>query len=364
MEGPAQAVQCKIFNDAGVFPPDAKTLALSVGALNSLDPANALRIWQENFTSSSDIYDYNPEVKKIFEKVFSRIPQNPFHKHKSWKEQRADFKEQYHKFVSFIEFLKRARRSIPSLPLGGSPSPKDLIPFSQMFIEEIKASGLDKIQGLFDPTPFVKSLRKVVDLSGVLNGGSSLLILTRSSSGEHIFSAGATLSAEALAKIKIPMHDANSEEKIFRAAIASAALRPFFAPVQINGGLFWDVGERNPFPVEYLMDAGCDTIFAFVKNFWSFSPSPDASAWQAFLDRMEEATQDAFFRKYEKAMERAEREGRKLYTILSQPPHPDQGLLDISKDAMDYIFKVETEATKKWLADNLSVQADLNTKLP
>ena len=50
---------------------------------------------------------------------------------------------------------------------------------------------------------------------------------------------------------------------------------------------------------------------------------------------------------------RATAEGRKLHMILPQSLHADLDLLWISPEAIEHTKKVETEATRKWIKENL-----------
>lgn len=352
-EGLPQAVQIKEFWDAGERPDDI--VLISVGAFNGWNPADAIKIWEKEFRSPWDICDFNPEIKIIIEQVFQNIPRSPFHRHATYKELFSDFKDQYSKLVQIIHFLMRAGRSIPTLSIGQPPSPEDFTPFLKIFIEEANKHQLNCVRSIFDPAPLVKKLRKTIDLKKALESGITLHIFTQSTAGDAIFIAGSMPDADTLNRLQdsVQIHSINSEEELFRASLASAALRPLFAPVRMNGGQYWDVGAINPFPADYAFDIGCDEVFAFVKNFWSHKPNPDLDFYGASIDESDTSTQRHFIRQYKDARRRATAEGRKLHMILPQSLHADLDLLWISPEAIEHTKKVETEATRKWIKENL-----------
>ena len=354
IEGPPQAVQAREFLKAGIYPDDI--IAVSVGSFNGFNLQGAVDVWQKNFSSPWNVFDLNPEIKIVLESVIKTLPHSPFHKHQTYKELFSDLRNQFHNLIQFLGFLKRAGRSMLTLPVSDAASPKDLTPVLKMFIDALQARGLDKIESILDPMPLISALRSVIDLEAALAGSSNLHIFTHSGGVEdHVFVAGNNLAEKDLAKTKPVIHRIISPHELLRAATASSAIRPFFKPVTINGGTYWDVGMFNPFPAEYAMDLGCDTIFAFIKNYRAYEAHPHANILAAPLDDLEIAAKRFFLMLEKKAIERKEKEKINLYEILPQPPHQDQDTLWISPEAIDYVIKAETEATRKWIKDNLNI---------
>lgn len=353
-EGPAQAVQVREFLKAGIEPDDI--IAVSVGAFNGLDLQKAFSIWRNNFTSPWNVYDLHPEIKKILEEVLKNIPHFPFHRHTTYKELFADLRNQFRNLIHLLGFLKRAGKSVLTLPLSHATSPKDLTPVLKLFIESLQAHGLDKIDSILDPTLLIHTLRSELNLEDAFTRKANFHIFAHSGNEEdHVFVAGSNLPIEAMSKVKPRVHHIKSAHDLLRAAMASAALRPFFKPVTINGGTYWDVGMFNPFPAEYAIDLGCDTIFAFVKNYRAFEGKPNANLLEAPLDDLEIAAKRFFLILEERAMERKDMGKRNIFMVLPQPLHPDQDTLWISPEAIDHADRVETEATRNLLKDKFNL---------
>ncbi|OGF63475.1 hypothetical protein A2926_00950 [Candidatus Giovannonibacteria bacterium RIFCSPLOWO2_01_FULL_44_40] len=355
-EGLPQIVQATEFLKAGIRPD--YIIASSVGAFNALDLENALSIWKEHFTSPWAIYDLNPDIKTVIDRVLKTIPRSPFHPHENWADLWKDCGNQYHNLKQLLGFIIRFVKSMPTLPVETNSAPKDFSPFLEKMLSEMRALELDRVKSIFDPAPLITTLRKTLDLKTTQEQQSTLHILTRSGIEEHVFASGITLPAEALNKMRkrCTIHDLNSEDQRFRAAMASAALGPFFARVQINGGLYWDTGTKNPFPAEYAMDAGCDTIFCFVKNHFSYSGNiTDYNALDALMEDSDVATRENFIHKHEKAAGRAEKEGKKLELILPQPLHQDLQLLWVSPEAEEYTTAIESKETKNLIKKSFDI---------
>lgn len=365
-EGLPQAVQIREFWNAGIRPD--YIVAYSVGAFNGLDPEHALSIWENNFSSPWDIYDLNHDIQQLITKVLKVLPPPLLRKHKSKLELLSDWsKYRKTRYKSMKEFWMDLRQlkaylqhilgSLAALSVSSEISPKDLTPLLTIVIEEAKNLGINKFESFFDPAPLTKTLQKVLDFKKVLERESTYNILTRSWSVDHIFSCGPSLSAESAEKISLKyiLHDIRSEDQVMLAAMASSAIRPFFAPVRFNGGIFWDSGPVNPFPVGRAYDAGCDTVFAFVRNY-KLSNQGELDIMSSFTEGDDEAARRIFSYQSDRVKERVGRDGKKLpFIIYPQPLHPDLDLLWISPQAMEYTIRVETEATKKWLKENLNI---------
>ncbi len=332
LEGLPQAVQIKEFLDHGVAPD--YVVALSVGALNALDPENTLALWERFITSPWAIYDLNPELKGVFKNLIRSIPRSPFHRHTNWKELGDDFKTQYRSVKQLMGFVSRALQSLPSLPVGAAPEPKDFSPFLELALRTAGERGLGNIRHIVDPAPLIEILKNNIDLSAVIRRPYSLHILARSlnTGKERSFDIDATWS----------------EQKILDAALASSALRPFFAPVRIDGEWYSDVGHIDPLPLMQAFDAGCDTVFAFVKN--GQQCFPETNIFEAMFDESTVQANAMFEVLHEKASERARREGRTIHLVKPrQPTHPDLKVLWITPEAIEYTIPREREATREFL---------------
>lgn len=354
-EGLPQIVQINQFFKAGIRPD--YIICESVGAWNALDLDNALSIWTENFYSPWTIYDLNPDIEFVIDKVLRAIPKSPFHHHDSWRELWRDFEAQYHNIKQVLSLVFRIVNSIPSLPGDARPSPEAFSPFWQVLVKELRDTGLSEIKNIFNPAPLINTLRKILDLKKTLEQDATLHILACSGIEEHIFSAGKTLPSEFLARMQYPLHEVSSEEQLFTAAMASSALRPLFSPVNIGGAYYWDAGTLNPYPVQCAIDAGCDTVFAFVKNYWTFDSDLDANILESFIEENDKLTRKIFINTNKEIMRR--QDGRvKIHIILPQPLHPDLRLLWITPEAVEHTLKIEKEATQNWLKENLNIGLD------
>lgn len=351
-EGLPQIIQINEFLVAGINPD--YIICESVGAWNALDLDNALSIWKDYFYSPWTIYDLNPEIEIVIDKVLRSIPKSPFHQHETWRDLWRDFETQYYNLKQILSLVFRIVHSIPSLPGDIKPTPKDFSPFWEIIVKEVRDSGLSNTKNIFNPAPLVKTLSKILNLKKTMEQETSLHILTCSGAEEHIFSTGKVLPAEFLSRIKAPLHEISSEEQLFSAALASSAIRPYFPPVNINGTYYWDTGGENPFPVQYAIDAGCDTIFVFIKNYWNFESNLDANIAESFIEEGDKKTRKIFIESHEKIFAR-QSENIDIHLILPQTLHPDLQLLWISPEAVEHTLKIETEATKKWLKENLNI---------
>jgi len=356
-EGLPQITQINQFKKAGIEPDII--VCKSVGTLNALDLDNALTAWKEKFYSPWAIYNLNPEIEAAIDKALRAVPKSPFHKHDTWHDLWRDFETQYHNIKQILSLVFRIINSIPSLPGDINSSPKNFSPVLETLVKELQNSGLDKVKNILDPTPLVNTLKEILNLKKVLEGDTSLLILACSGIEEHIFAAGKKLSAEALSRIKMPIHEIITEEQLFSAAMASSALRPYFAPVNIDGTYYYDTGTQTPFPVQVAIDAGCDTIFAFIKDYRAFHLDLGANILDAFMEENDKLTRKIYINTYKEIFSRKDiRE--KIYLVLPQTLHPDLQLWWNTHEATEYTIKNETEATRKWLKENLPAQAGLN----
>ena len=332
LEGLPQAVQIKEFLDHGVVPD--YIVALSVGALNALDPYHTLELWERFITSPWAIYDLNPRLRGVFKNLMQSIPRSPFHRHTSWKELGDDFKTQYRSVKQLMGFVSRTLKSLPSLPVGSAPEPKDFSPFLELALRTAGERGLGNIRHIVDPTPLIEILKNNIDLKKIAERPYTLHFLARS------LNTGKERSFH--------IDTAYSEQKILDAALASSALRPFFAPVLIDGEWYSDIGHINPLPIMQAFDAGCDTVFAFVKN--SQQCFPETNIFEAMFDESTAQANAMFEVLYEKALERAHREQRIIHLIKpDQPTHPDLKVLWITPEAVGYTVPKEREATRRFL---------------
>lgn len=368
-EGFPQAVQIQEFWRAGIIPD--VIFAESVGVFNGLNPPNALQIWEENFSSPWDVYDLNPDLKKFVDKTlkaYKTIPSPLLRKHKNWMEAWRDWSNYRKKYKSSKEFftdlchilgyVRQMLTSLPSLPIGAEPSPKELVPVLEMLLGELKVLGLDRTTSLFDPSPLIRRLRETIDFKAVLGRDIAFNILTRSRNEHHIFSCGTPLSAEAMNRLarKYKLNEIKSENDLVLASLASSAIGPFFSRVKINGRFFCDSGTINPFPLRCLIDAGCDTIFAFVKNYEIYTHPDEMNILESMEEEAGVSMQTIFKYQRDRIMEYAEREGiKKPYIIYPAPLHPDFQTLWISPGAIEHTKRVETDATRKWIKENLNI---------
>ncbi|KKT29996.1 hypothetical protein A3G55_04185 [Candidatus Giovannonibacteria bacterium RIFCSPLOWO2_12_FULL_44_25] len=350
------------------------SIGVSVGIFNSWDE-NSADIFTKYFDNTTSVYKWSSVVEEPIERILKSIPSPLFRHHESarewWRDwsnyrktrykNRKEFFADMRKLASYLWHIV-AGISLP-LPLDRSPSPGELASAVELLISELKSYGLDisKIQGPFDLAPLMSSLEKIIDADAILkNQTSTTLMLTRSGKHEHVFAYGATLPVETLAKLekRCQIHWVQTASEFFLAGKACVSLPPAFPPVKINGGIYWDVGDKNPFPAEYLMDAGCDTIFCFVKDYWNacsaYNPETDDFT-QRQLETAEMSISTIFMDRYERVTERAEREGKKVYVITSKLPPPDTQILKTTPEATKYTFRVETEAINKWIKDNLNI---------
>ncbi|OGF68999.1 hypothetical protein A2930_02670 [Candidatus Giovannonibacteria bacterium RIFCSPLOWO2_01_FULL_45_34] len=326
----------------------------SGGGLVGLDLEKAFAILKNYFYSPWTIYDLNPEIEAIIDKVLRGIPKSPFHKHESWRDLWRDFETQSYNAKQVVSLVFRILHSIPTLPGDIKPSPQDFSPLWQELTKELRDSGLVRVKNIFDPAPLAKTLSKVLDLKKIMEQDAAFHILVCSGAEEHIFSTGKILPAEYLPRMRVPLHEIASEEQLLSAVMASSAVRPYFPPVNINGTYYWDVGGVNPLPVQYAIDAGCDTIFVFVKNYWNFESNLEASIAESFIEEGDKKTRKIFIDTHEKIFLRKE-ENIKIHFIYPQTLHPDLELLWVSPEAIEHTLKIETEATDKWLKDNLNI---------
>ena len=348
-EGLPQIIQINQLRKAGIKPDTI--ISESAGTWNALDLDNALTVWKENFYSPWAIYNLNPEIEAVIDKVLRTIPKSPFHQHESWRGLWRDFETQYYNIKQILSLVFRIINSIPTLPGEINPSSKDFSPFWEIFVKELQDTGLDKVKNILDPSPLVNTLKKILNLKKVLEDDTSLLILACSGIEEHVFAAGKMLPEDTLSRIQMPVHKILTEEQLFAAAMASSALRPYFAPVNIDGIYYYDTGTQTPFPAQVAIDAGCDTIFAFIKDYRTFNLNLDANILGAFMEENDKLTRKIYINTYKEIFGRKDARV-KIYLILPQSLHPDLQLLWITPEAMEYTIKTETEATRKWLEDN------------
>lgn len=368
-EGFPQAVQIQEFWKAGIVPD--VIFAESVGVFNGLNPPKASQIWQENFSSPWAVYDLNSDLKRFVEKTlkaYKSIPPPLLRKHKSWLEALRDWSNYRKNYKSSREFLtdlchllghaRQILTSLPSLPLGSNPSPKELIPLLEILLSEFKLLGLDKTASLFDPSPLIKKLRETIDFKEALDRSISFHVLARSRNEHHVFSCGTPLSAEAMGKLtrKYKLNEIKSENDLVLASLASSAIGPYFSRVKINGRFFCDSGTINPFPIRCLFDAGCDTIFAFVKNYEIYNHPDEMNILESMAEETDMSMQTIFKYQRDRIMEYAEREGKKKpYIVYPTRLHQDLQTLWISPEAMEYTTTTEKEATRKLIKDDLNL---------
>lgn len=331
------------------FPPDI-ILAESVGGYNSIDPENAFIIWKKYFFFASKIYGVDPELyKKLIEPLLEFIPHLPrWRNYKSTKEFYYDCKLQLHNLTQIVLIPLRLIRTMSKLITqrnGISPIEKFLA--SSTLKETLTLAseqGLDNLQALFDLTPLIRTIGEITDHEKVLNPSFNRIILASQDEELHLFARYHEPSLSE--KYSSYFHIINTWEELEFALRATSALPPFFPGVERDGKIFSDPGSLNPFPVEYLFDAGCDTVFAFVKDM--ASPILERNIYERTLAEMEKPSRQNFRTLLKRAQMRTQFEEKKLYVITQQPPHPDLHLLAISPAAIDYAGQVEKEAMKKF----------------
>ncbi|OGF82879.1 hypothetical protein A2924_01595 [Candidatus Giovannonibacteria bacterium RIFCSPLOWO2_01_FULL_44_16] len=366
-----QAIQIREFWKAEILPDDI--FASSAGVLNGWNPLQASRILKEHFSSPWAVYDLSPDIKKVIDKTlkaYKSIPAPLLKKHETWLESWRDWSNYRKNYKSSKEFFtdlfhilgyaKQILTSIPSLPITANPSPQELVPLLEMLLAELRILGLNKTESLLDPSPLFEKLRKLVDLQSILDRDISFNILARSRNEHHIFSCGTPLSADAMnnLKRKYKINEIKTKDDLVAASMASSAFSPYFPRRKINGRFYGDSGEQNPFPVKCLYDAGCDTVFAFVKNYEIYSNADELNIPESIEENRDVSMETIFKYQRERIFEYTRQNGKKdPYIIFPAPLHPDFGTLWVSLEAIEYAEKAEKEAIRKWLKDNLNIEA-------
>lgn len=351
--GPHQAAQ--IVELRKVLRPQI-VLGQSVGGFNSLDPDNALKIWKKYFFSTSKIYEPHADLKKLIAWLREMMPRRPrWTGYRNVKEFVYDLNSQIHHSLQILRLVVRALRAVPntlSVPRGDTTSIEHLFPphALQELIAFLKAWKLDQLESVFDLAPLLDAIRNNVDQEELLSPSFNRLLLARHQDKLHIF---ARYPEESLSQ-KYPdrFHLISTWEEHEAALRATSALQPFFARQLIDGKMFSDPGSLNPFPVEYLFDAGCDTVVALVKDF--ASPLAEEDILKRTLIEPELPSRGWFSTLREKAEARAEREGKRLYIITQQTPHPNAHLITISPEIIEYAEAVEKEAMQRFLSTLLA----------
>ena len=329
--GLAQAVQLREFHKAGIHPDWNGNV--SVGAFNGLTH-NSIEIWEKYITSPYAIYDLNPALKKVFKDARQFIA--PFKKHDSWKEWMRDFKSQKHNALQFISFCKRtiltALKIARDFPNGDFTNSKNFSSISEFAVSALKEHDLYSLKSILDIEPLMNIVQSNIDLESALENSQPMNIFVKhlKTGKEHI------LTPKSVPELTLALQ-------------AASALVPFFEPVKIGKDYFCDIGAINPFPVEYAFDAGCDTVFAFVKGQEERISEPQ-NVIEMWFSEIDIHTKRIFTLLFSKARERAKKEGKKLYLVTPKhSPHPDLGFLSISPEAIEYTIEKETEATRKFI---------------
>jgi len=310
---------------------------ISVGAWNALNPKQAYIIWRDIINSEADIWDFNPHLKAALKSVLQNIPHEPF-RHP----------------VKFFKFIARALANTPSIPWDVDPSSSNVscfAPFVEKVLTIAKMYGFDEIEGPLDVSPLVKKLREHLDLSEFWKQDTKVHIFTRSiETGDiHVFSNKKEDCDEGN-----QFHYIDSEDTAFKAAQAAIALRSVFPPVAINGGIYCDSGPVNPFPVEYAFDEDCDTIFAFIKDFNRYVKGGGIFGSKVEDDDVSMRYRYNDIKRWADIKKRQEKQA--LYPIHPRYPlHPDLWLLGLSPASKVHTMKVEEEATRKWIKENLNI---------
>jgi hypothetical protein len=346
-QGAPQAVQ---INELYPVIRPHKILASSVGGYNSLKPEDAFSIWENHFYSRSRIYSVHPELsKRLIARLLEHIPRMPhWREHRSMREFYYDCQLQMHNLLQIIRFVLRTLRTISQAPRTTSETSA----FNSLSASTLKESlllarawGLDELQALLDLTPLLKAIQEVVDLENVLNPPYNRIFLARCGWQLHFFSR---YSEESLIR-KYPscFHRMTTWEDHKFALRASSALPPFFEGVREDGKIFRDAGNLNPFPVKYLFEMGCDTVFAFVKN--PEQVLPERNMHEATLAELEISPGEYFKYLIKRAKKHAKRNGKRLFIITPQPLHPSLNLLNVTPEALEYTKRVEKEAMQRFL---------------
>lgn len=332
------------------FPPDI-VIAESIGGYNSIDPENAFMIWKKYFFSTSKIYGVDPELyKKLIVPLGEFIPHLPhWHNYKSAKEFYRDCRLQLYHLTQIMLLPLRLIQTMSKLIIQNNDETS--------YIEKILVSpalketlilaherGLDNLQALFDLMPIIRTLGKIIDHEKILNPPFNRIIIA--SQGEELHFFASYPEPELCEKHSSRFHIITAWEELEFALRATSALPPFFPGVERNGKIFSDPGSLNPFPVDCLFDAGCNTIFAFVKD--TTSPIPERNIYERTLAEIEKPSRQNFRTLLGMAKMRARLEGKNLYVISQQPPHPDLNLLATSPAAIDYAEQVEEKAMKNF----------------
>lgn len=331
------------------FPPDI-ILAESVGGYNSIDPKNAFIIWKKYFFSASKIYSVDPELyKKLIAPLLELIPHLPrWRNYKNTKEFYYDCRLQLHHLAQTILIPLRLIQMISELITqgnGGTSFEKFLAsPTLKETLTLAHKRGLNNLQALLDITPLIETIREITECGKVLNPPFNRIIIASQGEELHLFASYPEPSLSL--KYSSHFHIIATWEELEFALRATSALPPFFPGVEKDGKIFSDPGSLNPFPVEYLFDAGCDTVLAFVKDMTG--PMPEKNIYERTLAEMEKPSRQNFITIRERAEARAKLEGKNLYIITQQLPHPELHLLAISPAAIDYAERVEKEAMQKF----------------
>ena len=335
VQGLPEIIQINEFLNAGVK--FDYLCGFSVAAWNVLNPKQAYAIYKDHIHSEADIWDFDSNIKAVVRSALKNIPHEPF-RHP----------------VKFLKFIFRAFSDIPPIPWDWDPSSggfSRLSPFVEKAVKLIRIYGLDEVQGGINLSPLVKKVGERLDLSEFWTQDTKVHIFVRSvETGDvHVFS-----NKKEDCERSGHFHFIDSADTAFKAAEAACALRSIFNPVVIEGHPYCDSGPANPFPVEYAFDEGCDTIFAFMKNFNRYARGQN---WFSSKIEDDDVAMRYRFNEIKKWADiRKRQEKQKIYVIHPQYPlHPDLWLLGLSKAAKEHTFPVEHEATRKWLTENLNI---------
>lgn len=312
--------------------------------------------WRRKITSPDKAFQPHPILQKKKRQLEMRYDiHSPFHRHNTWPEWWDDWKNCLGHLSnrtilladsSFMGVVLGARTALKIFQVAHMSSDAPRPPLAldirlkdgfRKVLRHLDLEELMELGTFIDQTPLVEKLFKEIDCRKIIESPIPWDIFTQCVETEE--------------EVVFRAQDASSEEVLQREIRASAAPIFYCDPVEINGKCYFDNGWKNPVPISYAFNQGCDTVFVFFNQPADYVERSNLPFIGKVITECEKITRELRAELIMSAWRRAKEEEKNLFVSFLRSLHPNLTFFNISPAAMEFHDRQDAEDMRKFMSN-------------